>query len=199
MFQVLQFVFLTPSLSGNTLVLGNILLQFFISLLILSDIPRNLFKCLHSIAHGPQAVVLAHGNLAVVVLILVVALQIELITRIDFLPHLLIPHIDRIHHQRETIDITHLPVFIADGTSCILQGCTHALDIIGSIRRKLLHFGHRQSGQDCSVFTIFGCFLELVIVLGHVLNDGVVLLHFLLGRLKPPLRFASCLHIGLTL
>ena len=118
--QALQLILLAPRLSGNTLVLGNVLPQFFISLLILPDIPGNLFKSLHSVAHGSQSIVLAHGQLAVVVIILVVALQIELITRIDFLPHLLIPHIDGVHHQRKAIDITHFSVFVADGSSCIL-------------------------------------------------------------------------------
>ena len=199
MFQTFQLILLGPCLSCYPLILGNILVQRLVTFLVLLDIAGNLFESLHTIAHGTQSVVLAHGQLAVVMLVLVVTFQVELIPCIDLLPHLLIPHVDGVHLQREAIDITHLPVFIADGTPGILQGFTHAFDIVGSVCRKLLDSRHLQTWQYSPVFDVFGSFLEFVIVLGHVLDDGLILLHLLLGHLHTPFCLTTGLHIGLAL
>ena len=131
--QTLQVIFLSPRLSGNTLILGNVLCQFRIALLILGNDTRNTLQCLHAIAHSPQAVVLAHGQMAVVMLIEVMAFHIEGVASIDLLLHLLVVHINRIDNQREAIDLTHLTVFVTDGPPGILQGSTHPFYIIGTI------------------------------------------------------------------
>ena len=132
-------------------------------------------------------------------LVLVMALQPELVASIDFLLHPVVPHVHRVHHQREAVHLAQLPVFVADGTPSILQGCTHVLNIVGSVCRELLHLRHCQAGQYPSVLTILGYLLELLIVLGHVPDDGLVLLYLLLGCLHTPLGLAAGLHIGLAL
>ena len=198
-FQPLQVIFLSPRLSSNTLIFGNILCQFRIALLILGNDTGNTLQCLHAIAHGPQAVVLAHGQMAVVMLIEVMAFHIEGVASIDLLLHLLVVHINRIDNQREAIDLTHLTVFVADGSSGILQGSTHPFHVIGAVSRKLLDLGHRQAWQGSAVLAIFGSGLELLIVLCHILDDDVVLLYLLLSHLQAPLGFPSGLHVGLTL
>ena len=152
--QPLQVILLSPRLSGNTLILGNILLQLLVALLILLNNTWNTLQGLYAIAHGTQAVVLAHGQMAVVMLIEVVAFHIEAVAGIDFLPHLLIVHVDGVHHQREAIDLSHLAILIADGTPGILQSRTHSLHVIGSVSRELLDLGHRQSWLGCPVLTL---------------------------------------------
>ena len=152
--QSLQVILLSPRLSSDTLIFGNILLELMVTLLILCHDTWYALQGLYAIAHGTQAIVLAHGQMAVVMLIEVVALHIEAVAGIDLLPHLLIVHVDGVHHQREAIDLTHLAVLIADGTPCILQGGTHPFHVIGSVCRKLLDLRHRQSWQGSAVLTL---------------------------------------------
>ena len=197
--QSLKVIFLSPRLSGDTLILGNILLQLLVALLILCHDVWNTLQGLYAIAHGTLAVVLAHGQMAVVMLIEVVAFHIEAVAGIDLLPHLLIVHVNGIHHQREAIDLSHLAVLVADGTPCILQGGTHPFHVIGSVSRELLDLGHRQTREGSSVLAIFGNGLELVIVLRHVTDDDIVLLHLILCHLQAPLGLATRLHISLAL
>ena len=152
--QSLQVIFLSPRLSCDTLIFGNILLELLVTFLILCHDTWNTLQGLYAIAYGTQAVVLAHGQMTVVMFIEVVALHIEAVTGIDLLPHLLIVHVDGVHHQRESIDLTHLAVLIADGTPGILQGGTHSFHVIGPVCRKLLDLRHRQSWQGSPVLTL---------------------------------------------
>ena len=197
--QGFQVILLGPRLARYAPILGNILVQRLVTLLVLLDIAGYLFQCLNAVAHGTKAVVLAHGKLAVIMLVLVVTLQPELVACIDFLLHPVVPHVHGVHHQREAVHLAQLPVFVADGTPSILQGCTHVLNIVGSVCRELLYLRHCQAGQYPSVLTILGYLLELLIVLGHVPDDGLVLLYLILGCLHTPLGLAAGLHIGLAL
>ena len=198
-FQPLQVIFLSPRLSSNTLILGNVLCQFRIAFLILGNDTGNTLQCLYAIAHSPQAVVLAHGQMTVVMLIEVMAFHIEGVASIYLLLHLLVVHINRIDNQWEAIDLTHLTVFVTDGSPCILQGSTHPFYVIGTISCKLLDLGHSQTWQGSAVLAIFGSGLEFIIVLSHILDNDIVLLYLLLSDLQAPLGFPSGLHVGLTL
>ena len=154
LFQPLQLIFLTPRLSGDTLILGDIGTEFFVTLLVLCNDTGNFLQCIDTIAHGTKTVILAHGKFTVIMFIEVITLHVELVTGIHLFSQFLIIHIDGVNHQRETIDGTHLAVFITYGTTGILKGSTHFFDIISAISSKLTDIIHHKTGQGSTILAL---------------------------------------------
>ena len=146
-----KLLFLGPCLAGNTLVLADILGNLPIALLILSDIGRNLIKCLHTIAHSTQTVILAHGKVTVIKLILIMTLNIETISSKDILFLGVIIHIDAVNDEGEAIDLTNLSILIADSTTGILKLAAHTLDVILSVWGELRLIHHHKTWQGGAV------------------------------------------------
>ena len=153
MLQGSKLFLLGPCLAGNTLVLADIIGNLPVALLILSDIRRNLVKCLHTIAHSSKTVILAHGKVTVIELILIMTLDIETVARKDILFLGVVIHIDAVNDEGETIDLTNLSVLITDNTTGILKLTAHTLDVILPVRGELRLIHHHKTWQGDTVLT----------------------------------------------
>ena len=197
--QAFQLFFLTPGLTGNTLILGDVGTETFIAFLVLLDDTGYLLKCIDTITDGSKTIVLAHGKPAIVILIEVVALHIELVTGIYLFLQLIVIYHDVVNHQWETINVSHLAVFVTDGTTGFLKGGTHLFDVISTINRELADIFHCKAGEGSAILTIHDMSLKTVIVRCHSSNDRLVLDERFSRFLQTPLGITASLHIGLAL
>ena len=153
MLQGCKLLLLGPCLACNTLVLADILGNLPVALLILSDIRRNLIKCLHTVAHSTQTVILAHGKVTIIELILIMTLNIETVACKDVLFLRIVIHIYAVNNEWETIDFTNLSVLVADSTTGILKLAAHTLNVILSVRGELRLIHHHKTWQGDTVLT----------------------------------------------